>query len=85
MPPVIQRFYRQTVQQTLDAVLNSTSSADVSDAVSAYWKHVEREVPVPEQTQEEYEQDQALRRQMAETWNMLNMPRGRDVNARGYR
>jgi hypothetical protein len=85
MPPVAQRFYRQTVQQTLDALLNSTSSTDVYDAVSAYWEHVEREVPGPEQTQEEYEQEQARRRQMAETWNMLNMPKGRDVNARGHR
>jgi hypothetical protein len=47
--PIVQRFYRQTVQQTLDELLNSTVSSDVSHVVHAYWAHVQDEVPALEE------------------------------------
>jgi hypothetical protein len=55
LSPDSRAFYRRAVEQTLDALLNATLSTDVSSVISAYWTHVEHEVPTPTLTEEEHE------------------------------
>ncbi|KAH7088728.1 hypothetical protein FB567DRAFT_590847 [Paraphoma chrysanthemicola] len=46
-PPTMRRFYRRTVEHTLEGLLNSTTSPELRDLVHAYWAHVEAQVPRP--------------------------------------
>ncbi|KAJ4368436.1 hypothetical protein N0V83_006793 [Neocucurbitaria cava] len=44
-PPIMQRFYRSTAQNTLEELLNSTESEELKSLIQAYWEHVEKEIP----------------------------------------
>lgn len=87
-PPIMQRFYRSTAQNTLEELLNSTDSEELKVLIQAYWEHVEKEVPAapsPDQRQE----PQPLYSGNRPAWLRTpfgNTPtRGKDVNRSGWR
>ncbi|KAF2029655.1 hypothetical protein EK21DRAFT_112696 [Setomelanomma holmii] len=59
--PIMQRFYRQTDEATLENLLNATTSPELTELIDQYWAHIEAEVPDPtgEQVQEDTARYQA--------------------------
>ena len=82
-PAIMQNFYRATVQHTLEEMLNNNSSEEVKDWIDAYWRHIEKEVPAPQQ-QQQSETAQAIQRPGWLRTTFRNASQ-RDVSRSGWR